>query len=107
MIKTKDCSQEIVKFELPEQLIVKKISSILQFTAYDGFRISFDILSTLQHNNIDGLITYVEKRYREDIAQWVTVRLQVLKQFINGNIEIPTCLKDEGELTRRIGFNPS
>jgi hypothetical protein len=102
IIKAKDCSQEIVKFELPEQLIVKKISGILQFTAYDGFRISFDILSTLQYS-IDELIAYVEKKYREDIAQWITARLWALKQFINANkVEIPTCLKDEGELTRRI-----
>ncbi len=100
IVKTKDCSQdaEIVKFELPEQLIAKKISSILQFTAYDGFRISFDILSTLQHS-IDQLIAYVEKKYREDIAQWITPRLLVLKRFINANkVEIPTCLKDVSTL---------
>jgi hypothetical protein len=102
IIKAKDCSQEIVKFELSEHLIVKKISSILQFTAYDGFRISFDILSTLQYG-IDELVAYVEKKYREDIAQWITARLLALKRFIDANkVEIPTCLKDEDELTRRI-----
>jgi len=102
-IRVKDCSGHYVKIQVPEKEVVNHISSILQFTVSDGFRVSFDVLSLAECTNIDCLIAFAEKRYRDDIAQWVIARLKFLKRFVdNDNITLPTCLKGMDELTRRI-----
>jgi hypothetical protein len=107
IIRAKDCSEDYVVIPLSEQVVLKHISGILQFTASDGFKASFDRLRFVECNNfnVDCLIEYVEKRYREDVTEWILPRLLALKQFIHiseGKIRIPTCLKDEDELIRRL-----
>ena len=102
-IRTKDCSESPVEIQVPERVIVNHISSILQYTVSDGFRVSFDALSIAGCDTIDCLITFTEKRYRDDIAQWVIARLKQLKRFVNSDrIILPTCLKEADELIRRI-----
>ena len=47
-------------------------------------------------------MAFAEKRYREDISQWITARLKALKRFVdNDSVTLPTCLKVD-ELIRRI-----
>jgi len=102
-IQVKDCNEAYVEITLPEQEVLSHISGILQFTASNGFKPSFDRLTFTQCSNIDCLIDYVEKRYRQDVADWIVPRLLALKQFITGEkIRIPLCLTHHDELIRRI-----
>jgi len=102
-IRVKDCNETYMEIMLSEQEILKHISGILQFTASDGFKPAFDRLAFTQCSNVDCLISYVERRYREDIADWIVPRLLALKQFIIGErIRIPLCLTRHDELIRRI-----
>ena len=104
VIQAKDCHKEAVKFQIPEQEIVKRISSILQFTAYDGFRPAFDILSTFSCDKLMCLVETTEKVFKSDVAIWITSRIKLLnKLFIDGNnVTIPTCLNDGDELVKRL-----
>jgi KaiC/GvpD/RAD55 family RecA-like ATPase len=77
-IRVKECSEEYIEIAVPEKEILQHISGILQFTAHDGFRVSFDRLTFTQCSSIECLINYVEKKYREDIADWVVARLYLL-----------------------------
>ena len=102
-IQVKDCDEAYVEITLPEQEVLNHISGILQFTASDGFRPSFDRLAFTQCNNIECLIDYVEKRYRQDVADWIVPRLLALKRFVDAEkIKIPLCLIHQDELIRRI-----
>jgi hypothetical protein len=102
VIRAKDCRHEVIKFQIPEQEIVKRISSILQFTTYDGFRPAFDILSTFNCDNLTCLIETAEKLFKNDIAMWITARIKLLSKFIDGNnVVIPICLNDD-ELIKRL-----
>jgi len=92
-----------VEFKIPESKIVKRISSIMQFTTSDGFRISFDLLALAPCETIDCLIQYAEREYREDIAKWVVSRLRLLKRFVyNDTVRIPLCLGEDDEGIRRL-----
>ncbi len=102
-IRAKDCSESFIKIQVPEKEVVNHISSVLQYTVNDGFRVSFDILSLAECSSIDCLMAFAEKRYREDVSQWVTARLKALKRFVdNDSVMLPTCLKGTDELIRRI-----
>lgn len=103
-IGVKDCVDNgYVEFKIPESKIVRRISSVMQFTAYDGFRISFDLLALAPCETIDCLIEYAEKQYREDIAKWIISRLRLLKKFVsNDAVKIPLCLGEDDEGIRRI-----
>lgn len=102
-IRVKDCSEGYTEIMLPEEEVLVHISGILQFTSNDGFKVSFDRLAFTSCNSIDCLIEYVEKRYKPDIADWITPRLLALKRFVEKDrVKIPTCLKRSDELIRRI-----
>jgi energy-coupling factor transporter ATP-binding protein EcfA2 len=106
-IRAKDCSEGYAEIVVPQRTVLQHISGILQFTASDGFKASFDRLRFVECNNgnfnVDCLIEYVGKKYREDIADWVLPRLLALKQYVfEEKVRIPTCLKDEDELVRRL-----
>ena len=103
LIQAKDCRNEVIRFQIPEQEIVKRISSILQFTAYDGFRPAFDILSTFNCDKLTCLVEATEKVFKNDVAIWISSRIKLLNKFVDGNnVTISTCLKDEDELVRRL-----
>jgi hypothetical protein len=103
-IGVKDCFDKgYTEFKIPEIKIVRRISSIMQFTAYDGFRVSFDLLALAPCETIDCLIAYAEKEYREEIAKWVSSRLRLLKRFASNDIvRIPLCLGEDDEGIRRL-----
>jgi hypothetical protein len=108
-IRLKDCEDEVEEIEIPdlEKKIVNKISSILHFTATNSIKSSFDLLITSECNDIDCLINFAEKRYRNDIAVWITSRLIILKKrFIRNNnkLVIYKCLEEYDELIRRLNI---
>jgi hypothetical protein len=101
-IQVKDCSEGYTEIMIPEEEVLMHISGILQFTASDGFKVSFDRLAFTSCSSIDCLIEYVEKRYKPDIADWIVPRLLALKRFVEKDrVKIPTCLKRTDELVRR------
>ena len=104
-IQSKEC-REKGKIEIrgASKLIVKRISSILQFTVSDGFRPAFDSLTTSECDDIDCLSEYVAKKYKYDVVAWIEPRLKMLKRFVNDDsVIIPTCLSEEDdELVRRL-----
>ena len=85
-------------------MIAKRISSILQFTVSDGFRPSFDALSTSECINLRCLMEFVNKKYKVDVAAWIEPRLKMLMRFVKDDtVVIPTCLTEEyDELARRL-----
>ncbi len=84
-------------------IVVKKISSVLQFTASDGFKTSFDVLSTAECNNIQCLFEFINKKYRSDIAPWIEARLKILTRFIKDDaVIIPLCLANYDEIVKRL-----
>ena len=104
-IQAKNCkSQEKIEFRGASKLIVKRVSSILQFTTSEGFKSSFDLLSTAECDDLDCLIEFVNKKYKSDVAVWVEPRLKMLKKFVKDDVVvIPTCLSEEDdELMRRL-----
>jgi len=102
-IQAKECSEEYVEIAISEQEILSHISGVLQFTANEGFKPSFDRLAFTSCDSIDCLIGYVEKRYREDIADWIIPRLMALRRFVSAQkVRIPLCLMRQDELIRRI-----
>jgi hypothetical protein len=107
-IKLKDCVDETEEVEVPnlEEKVVKRISSILHFTAPEGVRPSFDLLVTSDCSDIDCLIDFAEKKYKSDVSIWVVARLIVLKKkFIRGNkLVIYKCLEEYDELIRRLNI---
>ncbi len=107
-IKMKDCTDEVDEIEIPnlEAKTVERISSILHFTASNSLKPSFDLLETSECDNIDCLISFAEKKYKNDVAMWVTARLIALKKsFIRGNkLIIYKCLEGRGELVKRLSI---
>jgi hypothetical protein len=103
-IQSKDCNEEKVEIRNVADLIVARISSILQFTISDGFRPSFDALATSECNDIKCLIEYANKRYKADVTAWIEPRLKMLMKFVHGDaVYIPTCLSEKyDELARRL-----
>jgi hypothetical protein len=92
--------------------VIKRISSVLQFTAADGFRISFDFLTASNCDTVQCLMDYTNKKFKPDIATWVETRLEVLQRLFmadgvasrdaNNKITIPTCLKNYDEIAKRL-----
>lgn len=106
-IQSKDCEENAVQLDaLPD--VIKRISSVLQFTATDGFRISFDILSAsnchVAENPIQCLIDYTNKKFKAEIATWIESRLRILEQLfiVDNKISIPTCLLPYDEIAKRL-----
>ncbi len=76
---------------------------MLHFTASETLKPSFDVLASISCVDIRCLIENVEKRFKPDIAAWITARLVILNQFISGNvIRIPLCLKNYDEIVKRL-----
>jgi hypothetical protein len=76
---------------------------VLHFTASDGFRTSFDTLSTAECDNLQCLFDFVNKKFKPDVGMWIEARLKILARFINGDkIVIPLCLADEDEIIKRL-----
>jgi len=102
VIRSKDCENEKVKLEIPEVFVIKKISSLLHFTAQD-IKPAFDVLAATSCTSIQCLEEYAEKQFREEIAIWIIARLKILQQFINENaIELPLCLEQYDEIVKRM-----
>jgi hypothetical protein len=103
VIRSKECGEhEKVKLEIPEVFVIKKISSLLHFTAQD-IKPAFDALTTSACTSIRCLEEYAEKQFREEIAVWIITRLKILQQFVNENvIELPLCLEQYDEIVRRM-----
>jgi hypothetical protein len=101
-IQAKDCTEKVI--ELPgADVIIKKISSLLQFTASDGFKPSFDALSTAECNDLQCLFDIIDKWYKIEVGLWVKARLKMLMRFISNNkVIIPTCLAQYDELAKRL-----
>ncbi|MEM1568655.1 MAG: hypothetical protein QXI84_09255 [Thermofilaceae archaeon] len=95
----KDCQESYL--EVPEDVVTKRISAILHFTA-EGIRPAFDALSSYMSSSLEQLEN-VLGRFKLDIAEWVQMRLNVLKQWrIDRKIRVPLCLKNSDELERRL-----
>jgi len=102
-IRTRECQNDIIKIVgVPESYIARKISSVLHFTS-EELKPSFDVLVSSGCENLQCLINYAEKKFRDDIALWIIARIMMLQQFIHGDvIELPLCLEDFDELVRRL-----
>jgi hypothetical protein len=102
-IQAKDCNDNDVLKVRGSDIVIKKISNVLQFTASNGFRVSFDILSIADCNDVQCLIEFINKRFKPDIGLWIESRLKMLMKFIdNDDVIIPTCLKNYDELAKRL-----
>jgi hypothetical protein len=103
-IQSKECSGGKIEIRDVAELVAKRISSVLQFTISDGFRPSFDALSSSECTSIGCLIEYANKKYKYDVVSWIEARLKVLTRFVVGkSVVIPTCLTEEyDELARRL-----
>jgi hypothetical protein len=102
-VQAKDCTEKWIKIDV--DLVVKRISSILQFTASDGFKPSFDILAAMATSCASiSCLREVVRKFKQDVAVWVEARLEALQQFVDsdGNLKIPICLAQHDELTRRL-----
>ncbi|MDT7873929.1 MAG: hypothetical protein RQ859_00995 [Pyrobaculum sp.] len=87
-----------------ERKIVKKISTILHFTASSSLKPAFDLLITSKCEDLKCLIEFAEKKFRSDIAMWITARITVLKDYFirNGKLVIYLCLEEFDELIKRM-----
>jgi hypothetical protein len=108
-IGMKDClEKEPIKVKIPdlEKKVARKISSILHFTASSSLKPSFDLLITSKCETIDCLVDFAEKKFRNDIAPWITSKLIILKEyFIDGDeLIIYPCLEEFDELIRRMSI---
>jgi energy-coupling factor transporter ATP-binding protein EcfA2 len=104
VIRAKECAaEEFFEVDVPEEFIVKKISTILQFTSSgESFKPAFDVLATYNCSSINCLLEHVEKEMRQDIAMWIRARLKLLSSFINGKVKVPVCLSIFDEPVKRI-----
>jgi hypothetical protein len=103
LISTKDCQKNTIRLNIPQSLVAKKISSILHFTAEESLKPSFDILALSRCENLKCIIDYAEKKFRDDVAMWVTTRIEMLGWFVHDDtIEIPLCLEEFDEISRRL-----
>jgi hypothetical protein len=109
MIRMKECSEETIEVTIPnlEKKIAKKISSILHFTAPNhSLKPSFDLLIASKCEDIRCLINFAEKKFKSDVASWITARLAVLQDFfIRGDdLLIYVCLEEFDELIGRLNI---
>jgi energy-coupling factor transporter ATP-binding protein EcfA2 len=103
IIRAKECAAEEFFVDVPEEFIVKKISTILQFTSSgESFKPAFDVLATYNCSSINCLLDHIEKEMRQDIAMWIRARLRLLSSFINGKIKVPLCLSTFDEPVKRV-----
>jgi hypothetical protein len=103
VIRAKDCDdEEIVLNNVDETMIVKKISTILQFTANDTFKPSFDVLMLFDCSDINCLMENAEKELRSDIAKWIITRLKMIKKLIDDKVTVPLCLQNFDEGVKRV-----
>ena len=103
VIRAKECTEEFFEVDVPEEFIVKKISTILQFTSSgESFKPAFDVLATYNCSSINCLLEHVEKEMRQDIAMWIRARLKLLSSFINGKVKVPICLSIFDEPVKRV-----
>ncbi len=107
-LRMKECIDEEVVIEIQDlqSKVSRKISSILHFTAPNALRPSFDLLITSDCDSIDCLIEFAEKKFRADVAMWITPRLVILqKYFIRGDkLVVPLCLQRYDELIKRLAI---
>jgi hypothetical protein len=106
-IQSKDCKENRIELDALQD-VIKRISSVLQFTAMDGFRISFDILTDSNcdtaQDPVQCLIDYANKKFKQEIAMWVESRLRLLQRLfiVDNKITIPLCLSDCDEIAKRL-----
>jgi hypothetical protein len=106
-IQSKDCKENSIELDALQD-VVKRISSVLQFSASDGFRISFDVLAdadcSASPDPIQCLIDHSIKNFKQEIAAWVVWRLKLLQRLFvrNSKIIIPLCLTNLDEIARRL-----
>jgi hypothetical protein len=81
-------------------IIIKRISSLLQFTAADGFKTSFDVLSTAECDTLQCLFDFVSKKFKPDIGMWIEARLKMLGTICCRRQNYYSTLFDE---LRRVG----
>jgi hypothetical protein len=107
-IGMKECKEKQKEVEIEiqnlERKVAKKISSILHFTASSSLKPSFDLLISSKCENLRCLNDFVEKKFRSDVAMWITARLAVLEDyFIRGNrLVIYLCLEEFDEMIKRM-----
>jgi len=107
-IQSKDCNGKInsgkIEIRGAADLVVRRISSILQFTVFEGFKPSFDALSTSDCDSVNCLFEFVEKSFKHEVAIWIKSRLKMLQRFVmDDTVVIPTCVTEEfDELARRL-----
>ena len=86
------------RIRIPEEIVAKRLSAVLHFTA-DGIRPAFDAVS-----NVTSL-EEAEKmlgRFKPDIAEWISVRLRILRSWLhNGYFEI-SLRQNADELEKRL-----
>ena len=103
IIRAKECTEEFYEVDVSEEFVAKKISTILQFTSSgESFKPAFDVLTTYGCSSINCILEHIEKEMRQDIAMWIRARLKLLSSFINGKVEVPTCLSNFDEPIKRI-----
>ena len=101
-IQAKDCNENMVEI-YGSDLIIRKISSVLHFTASDGFKSSFDVLSTAECDSLQCLFDFIDKKFKPDVGMWIEARLKMLARFVNGEkVVIPLCLANYDELAKRL-----
>jgi hypothetical protein len=108
-IRMKECNEEPIEVAIPnlERKISRKISSILHFTTSNySLKPSFDLLITSKCENLGCLINFAEKKFKSDVASWITARLIVLQEFfIHGDkLLIYVCLEEYDELIKRLNI---
>ena len=107
-IGMKECKEKQKEVEIEiqnlERKVAKKISSILHFTASSSLKPSFDLLITSRCEDLQCLNGFVEKKFRSDVAGWITARITVLQDyFIRGNrLVIYLCLEEFDEIIKRM-----
>ena len=102
-VGVKDTSQQFL--EVPEEVVRDKLSSVLHFTAI-GIRPAFDALTSQYIEHLED-IENILGRFKPDIAEWIMVRIRVLKSWIieregKRYIRVPLALQSYDELARRL-----
>jgi len=105
-VRAKECNGEHIAISGAAADLRRRISAVLQFTATNGFRPAFDALAAAPpevRSDLAALREWAERRFKPDVAQWVSLRLEALAQFIQGeDVVLPLCLTEEDELIRRL-----
>ena len=105
-VRAKECKDETVTIRGAAPEVRRRVSAVLQFTATNGFRPAFDALAAAPpeaRSDLAALREWAERRFKPDVAQWVSLRLEALAQFIREeDVLLPLCMAEEDELIRRI-----